>query len=309
MPKPAIAPRRLPRSAGLIAIALAATLWAIAAAVASDLFDDGVEPLELVQARAYVTLVGLALIPAAWRRPDRAGSPVGPIALGLSIALVNTAYYLALDRIDVAVALVLQYAAPVIVVAWAALYLKRRPGPEVKFAVVGALVGVVLVSGIVSEGIGRLNAFGLLMGLGSAFMFATYTLVSESVAERLGVIPALLRGFGWATLMWLIYQVPQGVPESLVTDGHLPRVLFVGGVGTLAPFLLFLWGVQRVRAERAVIVATLEPVVAGVIAWAWLGQTLSVVQVVGGAIVIACVVALQIRSRTEATEPALVPEP
>jgi DME family drug/metabolite transporter len=296
-----------PRGAalGLGAIAGAATLWAIAAAVAADLFDAGVEPLELVQARAYVATAGLALIPAAWRARRGETWRVGPALLGLSIALVNATYYLALDHLAVAVAIVLQYTAPALVVIWIALRKRRSPAHEVATAVLGALAGVVLVSGLLGRGLGGVDAFGVAMGMGAAVMFATYTLVSERVGEDYGVIGALLRGFAWASAAWLLFQIPRGFPDALVDGSNLPAVLFVGIGGTLAPFLLFLWGVQRVRAERAAIAATLEPVVAAAVAWIWLGQSLSGLQLLGGALVIVSVASLQI-----GREPvALAPEP
>lgn len=289
---------------GILSIALAAALWAAAASVARSLFDDGVDPLELVQARAYLTFMGLVVIPAAWRRPKAGGSTLGVIALGVSIALVNVCYYVAIDHLDVAVAIVLQYTAPVVVVGWAAIVSRKAPSGPVVLTLAGAIVGVVLVSGIL-EGVEKLSGLGIAMGLSAAFMFATYTILSEHVGRAYGVMGALLRGFTVTTAAWLIYQIPRGWPSALVEDGHLPNVLFVGIGGTLAPFLLYLWGVQRVRAERAAIAATLEPVLAGVFAWIWLGQDLSFVQIAGGAIVIASVAWLQLRERKA---PASVPE-
>ena len=143
--------------------------------------------------------------------------------------------------------------------------------------------------------IGSLSVVGIACGLGSAVMFATYTLVSERAGEFYGVIGALFRGFCAASVMWLAFQIPQGWPHALTDPEHLPRVVFVGVVGTLAPFLLYLWGVQRIRAERAVIAATLEPVVAGVVAWVWLGQVLSPMQLIGGTVIVAAVASLQVR--------------
>ncbi|HWL66552.1 MAG TPA: EamA family transporter, partial [Actinomycetota bacterium] len=110
--------------AGLIAIAVAAALWAVAAALARVLFDDGVDPLELVQARALLSAAGLALVPAAWRRPKEGGRLRHVIALGLCIALVNAAYYIAIQKLAVAVAIVLQYLAPALVVVWTAVKLR-----------------------------------------------------------------------------------------------------------------------------------------------------------------------------------------
>ena len=72
----------------------------------------------------------------------------------------------------------------------------------------------------------------------------------------------------------------------------MPGIAFVGLGGTLIAFLLFVWGVQRVRAERASIAATLEPVLAGLVAWLWLGESLSPSQIFGGALVLGAVIAL-----------------
>jgi drug/metabolite transporter, DME family len=291
--------------AGLIAIALAAALWAIAAAVARVLFDDGVDPLELVQSRALLSAVGLALIPAAWRKPAGPGDIRRVVALGLCIALVNAAYYIAIQRLAVAVAIVLQYLGPALVVLWTAATLGRKPSREVLIAVVVAFVGVVLVSELPSGDLGRLDGFGIAAGLASAVMFASYTVVSEKAAVPYGIQGALFRGFVVAGLMWIVFQSFRGWPEELFTRDHLPLVVFVGLVGTLAPFLLYLWGVERVRAERASIAATLEPVLVALIAWFWLGQTLSAMQLIGGALIIGAVLSLQIRRQ----RPVLVPEP
>jgi drug/metabolite transporter, DME family len=288
------------RLLGLAAVAAAATLWAVAAVVAKSLFDDGVTPLELVQARAYVTAGGLALLPAAWRRrgPERGGSLWAMLAaLGLAIALVNLTYYIAIDRIPVAVAIVLQYSAPALVVAWTAFTMRRSPSPPIVAALVAALAGVVLVSEVLEGELGRLDAFGIAMGLGAAVMFATYTLLSERAQDHYGPVPAIFRGFAFASVFWLAIQIPRGWPDALLATGNLSRVLFVGLAGTLLPFLLYVWGVGRMRAARASIAATLEPVLAAVIAWSWLDQTLSVMQIAGGLLVVAAVVILQLRSK------------
>ena len=287
---------------GLAAVAAAATLWAVAAAVARTLFDDGVEPLELVQARAYIGAIGLALMPAAWRKPEVPGIR-SVVALGLAIALVNAFYYLAIQRLAVAVALVLQYTAPALVVAWVALRTRKRPAPEILVALGATFAGVVMVSELLAGDIGSLSLVGIACGLGSAVMFATYTLVSERASEFYGVIGALFRGFCAASVLWLVFQVPQGWPHALTNSDNLFRVLFVGVAGTLAPFFLYLWGVERIRAERAVIAATLEPVVAGVVAWVWLSQVLSLLQLIGGTIIVIAVASLQMKRRDVVNKP------
>lgn len=281
---------------GLGAIALAAGLWSVAAVEARHLFDRGLDPLELAQARAFIAVSGLALIPRArrgpWRRPSAA-----VIFLGFSIALVNAVYYMAIARLDVAVALVLQYTAPALVVIWIAVAARRAPAREVIAALVVTTIGVVLVSGLLRADVGQVDPVGVMFGLASAVLFSTYTLLSEKAGGTYGVLGALLRGFIVATVMWVAFQATRGWPEELVATDNLSSVLFVGVAGTLMPFILFLWGVQKVRAERAAIAATLEPIIAAAIAWVWLDQLLEPIQLVGGGLVLAGVVALQVRRR------------
>ncbi|MGH2736379.1 MAG: EamA family transporter, partial [Actinomycetota bacterium] len=259
---------------------------------------------ELAEARAVVAALGLALLPASWRLTGgRAPAPV--LALGLCIALVNAAYYIAIDRLPVAVAIVLQYTAPAMVVAWTALAARRGPSREVLLALGTALAGVLLVSGVVGADVGRADALGLAAGLASGVLFASYTLVGERVVAAYGAVAGLFRAFLIASVLWLGWQATQGWPAELFEPAHLGRALYVGLAATLAPFLLYVWGIQHVRAARAAIAATLEPVLAGLVAWAWLGQALEPVQVLGGVLVMGAVVLIQSRRRTRVPAPGV----
>jgi drug/metabolite transporter, DME family len=293
--------------AGLGAIALAAALWALGAVVASSLFDDGVRPLELAEARSVVAALGLAVIPASWRPPVERPTPaVGRslVLLGVCIGLVNAVYYVAIDRLPVAVALVLQYTAPAMVVVYTATRLRRRPGNEVVVAVLLALAGVALVSGALGADLGSVDALGVAMGLASAVLFASYTLVGENVTRTYGPLGAMFRAFSIAGSLWICWQVFNGFPHELFDLANLPRVMLIGLGATLAPFLLYLWGVERVKAERAAIAATLEPVLGAVVAWILLDQSLDALQTVGGVLVIAAVILIQ----SGRSKPVLTPE-
>ena len=296
-----------PHSAALVptaAIALAALLWAIAATLARDLFDAGVPPIQLVEARAVVSAAGLALVPAAWRSRSRQRSSVRTVvALGVSIALVNAAYYAAISRLAVAVAIVLQYLGPALVVAWLAFRARRMPSRAIVSALVAALLGVILVSELPSGDIGAIDGLGLAAGLAGAVLFAAYTLQSERAAAHYGAVGALFRAFVAASLLWVAYQAPQGWPRELFQSDNLPKVLYVGLAGTLAPFLLYIWAIQRLRSERAVITATLEPLFAGTVAWIWLDQVLSPLQIAGGGLILAAVAWLQVRSSPGPSSP------
>jgi drug/metabolite transporter, DME family len=292
---------------GLGAIALAAALWALGAVVAANLFEDGVAPLELAEARSIVSALGLALIPVSWRRPSTLPSPGvrrSLVLLGVCIGLVNAVYYVAIDRLPVAVALVLQYTAPAMVVVYTALRLRRRPRNEVVGAVLLALAGVALVSGLLGADLASVDILGVTMGLASAVLFATYTLIGESVTRVYGPLGAMFRAFSLAGGLWICWQLFNGFPHELVDPANLPRVILIGVGATLAPFLLYLWGVERVKAERAAIAATLEPVLGAVVAWTLLDQSLGLAQIIGGVLVLAAVILIQ----AGRTRPVLTPE-
>lgn len=293
--------------AGLVAIALAAALWALGAVVAASLFDDGVRPLELAEARSVVAALGLALIPGSWRSPvDKPSQRVrrSLVILGVCIGLVNAVYYVAIDRLPVAVALVLQYTAPAMVVVYTAARLRRRPGNEVVVAVLLALAGVALASGALGSDLGSVDGLGLAMAVASAVLFASYTLVGENVTRTYGPLGAMFRAFTIAGALWISWQIFNGFPQELFDLANLPRVILIGLGATLAPFLLYLWGVEKVKAERAAIAATLEPVLGAVVAWILLDQSLETTQMVGGALVIAAVILIQ----TGRSKPVLTPE-
>jgi drug/metabolite transporter, DME family len=290
---PSLPPRPAHRRLGLLAIAVAATLWSIAAIVAS-----GVQPFELAMARTVIAAVGLALVSqvGADRGFSRRWFEWRLVLLGLSLAFVTVSYYVAIDRLAVAVALVIQYTAPALVVVLTALQARRLPAPAIFISTGLAILGVLLVSGVVGSQL-ELNSIGLAAAGLSALFFASYTLLSESVVHTYGAIGVMFRAFIVSSLFWIAFQSTQGIPTAVLLPANLPGILFIGIGGTLIPFSLLCWGIQQVRAAHATIAATLEPVVAAVLAWVWLGQTLNGVQLMGGTLVLIAVVSLQLRLR------------
>lgn len=284
------------RNLGMMAIALAAILWAMGGNVASELFQSGMRPFELATMRALIAAIGLGLITQCWNQSQGWLRDQRMLLLGLSIALVTFTYYVAIARLSVAVAIVIQYTAPALVVIWGMLQSLKVPARSVLTALTTAIVGVVLIAGVFSGEV-RIDGLGFLMAGLSAFFFASYTLLSESVVATYGAMGVMFRAFSISSLFWLTFQVAQGWPSAVFVPQHVIGILFVGIGGTLMPFSLYCWGIERVKAERAAIAATLEPVVAAVIAWIHLGQMLTPIQVLGGLLVIFAVVALQINSK------------
>jgi drug/metabolite transporter (DMT)-like permease len=285
--------------AGYAAVSLAAVLWAVGGAYASRLIDQGASFVELTEARAWITAI--VLLAVASRRPRTLSAQGDPppwwsvTVFGLSIAAANLTYYASLSLLPVAVAITIQYTAPGLVVVWAVVVQRQRLSRRLVASLAGALVGVALLSlpGALASGRLRLDPWGLLIAGLSAFAFATYMISGEFVGRSLGALQTVLRGFLVSSVVWIVTQIVRGRPDTLLDLRFLPAILFLAVATTIAPFLLFVWGLERIRASDAGIVSTLEPLTAAIIAYVWLGQTLSPWQLVGGALVISGIAIVQ----------------
>jgi len=287
------------KRAGFAAVAVAAVLWAAGGTYASRMIHEGASFLELTEARAWGTALVLLVVARVRRLPpvDRPVNPALVVLFGCSIAGANFSYYASLSRLPVAIAITVQYTAPGLVVLWAAVAERRRPGGRVIAALLAAVVGVALLSELpsaVSSGHLRVDALGLVLSVVAAFAFATYMVAGEHVARAIGSRRAVLRGFCVASVLWVVVQAFRGRPDTLLSPRFWPGIVFLVVATTIAPFLLFVWGLERVRASDAGIVSTLEPLTAAVLAFAWLGQSLTVTQVVGGLLVVAAIGIVQV---------------
>jgi drug/metabolite transporter, DME family len=279
------------RGVGYWAVSAAAVLWAAGGAYASRLIDQGADLVELTEARAWITAIVLLIVVARSRAPAPPSKP--PLWLivvfGLSIAAANLTYYASLARLPVAVAITIQYTAPGLVVAWVALAERKRPSRRVSLALFAAVIGVALLAElpvVVASGKLRLDVLGLATAVMSAFAFATYMISGERVGQRLGAQRSVLQGFLVASALWIVVQAVRGRPDTLLDERFLPGIAFLAVATTIAPFLLFVWGLGHVSASDAGIVSTLEPLTAALIAFVWLDQALSGWQLVGAALVI-----------------------
>jgi drug/metabolite transporter (DMT)-like permease len=141
-----------------------------------------------------------------------------------------------------------------------------------------------------------LDAAGIAAAFGAAVTFALYMVGSERAGRRHQPVTTLFWAFGFATLFWSLvtpwWTFPWGQLSSL---DHALLAAGVVMVGTLLPFLCMVAALRHIPAPRAAVVATLEPVLAGVFAWFLHDQALAAVQVAGGLMVVAAVLWVQSR--------------
>jgi drug/metabolite transporter (DMT)-like permease len=292
-------PDRAATLGALLRVVVAAACWGLAAVFAKHVFERGVPPVRLAEARVAVAVAVLAPL-LAWRSSRLLRPPPGTLPLlagfGACVAAVNLSYYLAIDHLPVGVAVSLQYTGPAMVLAVTALAGSAPRHGRLAWLAAGiTLAGAVLVSRAL-EGLGGLDVPGVAAGLASAVTFAAYLLTAE-LAGRRGAHPAttLLWGFLTAVAIWSLVAPWWSWPlEALGDPGVALAVAGVGVVGTLVPFALAVGAVRVISAATAGIAATSEPLFAAAFAWVLLGQRLAPPQLAGGALVVAGVVLAQL---------------
>lgn len=287
-----------PRSCHAPAVPLvlvAALLWATLGLFSRELLDDGVSAVVVGFWRAVVgggLFAAHATVRRRWRRPARGDVPllVGFALVGVTVFFV--ALPAAVDTGGVSLAWILLYTAPAFVVVLAPLVLGERVTRTLVVLAAATVAGVVLVATGGGTGV-HVSAASIAWGLVSGASYASYYLVGKRLLERLdpvllgalvlpigalGLLPALLTGDGPRTArQWLL-------------------VLGLGVVATYLPYLAYYAGVRRVAASRAVVVATVEPVAAVVLAAAVYDERLGVTAAVGAAVIL---VAATIAGRIE----------
>jgi threonine/homoserine efflux transporter RhtA len=141
---------------------------------------------------------------------------------------------------------------------------------------------------------GRLDGVGLLFAFAAAVTLAIYLVGSERAGVRYDAFTTLTWAFGFATLFWLLVRPPWAFPfGQFASLEHIALGLGVAILGTLAPFLLNVSALRHLPAPRVAVVATLEPVLASILAWVVHGEALTALQVLGGMLVLTAVAWVQ----------------
>jgi drug/metabolite transporter (DMT)-like permease len=274
---------------GLALALTAAFLWGVSGAVAADAFAD-ISPARVAQARAMLAV--LLLVPYAWWKGLlRVNGHYGwLVALGVNLAGVNVTFYWAIDRLGVGPGATIQFLGPILVLGWMVVVQGRRVTRVAWVAAVGAVVGVALVSR--AWDIADVDWVGVLAGLASAGLFASYLLLGEHLGRDLRAITVMAWGFLVATGFWLLVQPLWSFPTELAGDVWA-KLVWVGVAGTALPFLIEFAALRRAAAGLVGVVATAEPVIGAAAAWIMLDQHLDAAQIAGGLMVVVAVASIQ----------------
>jgi drug/metabolite transporter (DMT)-like permease len=282
---------------GTALIVISSCCFGFSGPMARAAMNAGMSPQQVASARiclaAVLLLAGTALLrPKALRLPRR-DLPV-LLAYGLvGVALVQLLYFVAVSRLPVGVAMLLEYLSPVLVTLWVRLVRHTVLPRAAWVGVVLALVGLVLVAEVWQGA--ALNTVGVLAGLATAVSGASYFLLGERGVATSDPVGMTTWGLVIGAVAMLAVSRPWTIPGRLLTTParfgavDLPIWSLVVVIAVVATVVAYLTGMASLRHLPSSVVSALslvEPIVATTLAWAMLGQTLAAVQVVGGVILL-----------------------
>lgn len=270
-----------------------------------------IDPLILSQSRATLSLLVLFAALLVIRGPGKLRLPMADIRrmflLGiLGVAASNYLYYLAIQRTNVATAIVLQYTAPVWVLLYTLVRGAQKPTIQRIGAVGLAVGGIALVIGIFNTGGFRLDAIGVIAALLAALSFAFYNVGGHSILARYDRWTVLLYTLISASLFWMVVNPPWKIAAAHYAEGQWLFLLAFSLISVLGPFSLYFAGLQHLEPTRAIVVSCLEPVFSIVIAAFALGEILRPPQALGIALVLVAIVVVQWPDRTSKTAVTVV---
>jgi drug/metabolite transporter (DMT)-like permease len=305
-------------TAGLGLAVLSAATFGTSGTFASALMGSGWSPGAAVTARisiAALLLTGPALVQLRGRWALLRSSLPAIVAYGLvAVAGCQLFYFNAVEHLSVGVALLLEYSGTLLVVGWVWLRHGQRPR---RLTLVGgalALAGLVLVLDL--TGSQRVDAVGVLWGLGAATGLAVFFVVSAHSDESVPPIVMAWAGMSIGAVTLGVAGLVGAVSFSASTadadfNGHrtswLVPVLGLSLVAAVVAYVVGIAAARRLGARLASFVGLAEVLFAVIFAWAFLGQRPSLLQGVGGVIVLAGIAL--VRADEDEPSPAPTPEP
>ena len=289
------------KNKALIAVLAAGAFWGTMGFFARNLYDVGFGPLEVAQTRIttglifvglYILIFNRSLFRVKWKDIwCFLGTGI------VSLLLFSTCYFSALNYTSLAVAAILLYTAPFFVMLMSLLLFKEKMNAKKVLALILAFTGCVLVSGV--GGNESFSWIGILLGLGSGFFYALYSIFGRY---------AINRGYGaWTMTFYTFLFCSIGcaflcdwsvIGTSFTSESSVAWwVLGLGFVTAFLPYVLYSIGLENMESSKASILASVEPVVSALFGVFVFHETLTLWGVLGILMVLGAIVVLNVKRK------------
>ena len=271
-------------------ILAAAALWGAIGLWNRNLMAAGLSPWSIVVVR---NLGGLLLLTVIFALTDRSVFRIDPKHLKyffgtgiVSVLLFTICYFFCQQICSLAVASILLYTAPSIVVILSALLWKEPVTKKKLAALLLTLVGCACVTGVFAGGL-SVTVKGILLGLGAGFFYALYSIFGRYALAHYGSMTVTYWTFVFCGAGSLFFIRPAELAAGFAQPKTWLMAACLVAFSTAAPYMLYTRGLAKVESGRASIMASLEPVVASLIGVAVFGEPMSLLTFAG----IVCVLA------------------
>lgn len=228
----------------------------------------------------------------------------------LGVAASNYFYYVAIQKTSVAIAIVLQYTAPV----WVLLYVVARGQQKLSLqrvaAVAVAIAGIALTIGLIggkSASPLHLDTYGLIAAMLASFSFAFYNVGGHGILARYDRWRVLVWTLTSAAVFWLLVNPPWKIAHY--TPAQWAFLFVFSMISVLGSFSLYFLGLQYLEPTRAIIASCLEPVFSILLAAIFLGEGVHTVQTLGIVLVLSAIMIVQLPGRDAVDREAVVVDP
>lgn len=289
---------------GAAAVSCAALLFGLNASTVKVIIQTGISSEQLVLFRTTFTAIvaGIVLL-LTNRKAFRLEKREIPIMLGYGItgiALMQWSYANAVSLLPISVALLIEYTAIVIVPLVSYFLFKEKLSKKLWLGIALVLTGLAIVSNIWDS---QLNPVGVGWAFMAAICVSIYFLVGEHTQKTRDPMSTLFYTFLVAAVFWLIMNLlnPReliSLEQSMSLAGNLAMIdwpiwlalIWLGVMGSFIPMWLDYIALGNLSATAVGVIATAETVFAAAFAWAWLNETMTAIEVIGGFIVVTGIV-------------------
>lgn len=274
------------RIRGYLLILAAAALWGTIGPVARRAFVEGVAPMEVAFWRAVLAWLLFGMHAAATRQVfvQKRDCPYLVLFALTGVTLFYGSYQIAVKQGGAALAAVLLYTAPAWVAVMSRFFYKENINKFALTALVCTLVGVFLVSWAGGSSLSSVSPLAIVCGLLSGFSYSLYYIFGKYFQNRL-TAPNLFLYILPIGALGLLPWVPFG-PKSPVAWLCLASLALLSTYGA---YFCYYVGLKYLEPTRASITATLEPVIAAVVAFLWWDESFTFQGYLGSALILGSV--------------------
>lgn len=284
----------------ILYIVLAGVSWGTAGIFVNNLSPYGFSSVQMTSMRnivAAIVMVSYILI----KNPSQLKAPLKEIGLfmisGILVFATGSFYYMTMQLTTQSTAVVLMYAAPILVTIVSVLFMGEKLTRKKVFAITLNFVGCGLVAGII--GGMKFSAAGIVTGILSAVCYGLYNLFSKIEMRRGNdALTATAYCFLMAAVLGLCIGRPVDIVKTISTDALkiLPFAIGIGLFTGALPYFLYNLASKKLPVGIASALSSIEPLTAAIISFTLYREPMSFQSVAG---IIALFAAVIILSRSE----------